>query len=49
MRGRLAPATVNSFQIDDDHPVGTYVYAGTLVGTNGATLVVTVRLTVVRG
>jgi hypothetical protein len=35
--------------IDDDYPVGTYVYKGQLKGSNKTTLMVTVTLTVVRG
>lgn len=34
--------------IDDDYPVGTYVYTGILTGTNGGFLPVTVTLTVTR-
>jgi hypothetical protein len=34
--------------IDDDYPVGRYVYEGTLVGTNDAELLVTITLRVVR-
>jgi len=34
--------------IDDDYPVGTYCYQGTLKGTNGATKMVTVKLKVQR-
>jgi hypothetical protein len=39
----ISPATLT---IDDDYPVGTYVYTGTLKGINGATLPVTVTLVV---
>ena len=35
-------------RIDDDYPAGTYVYTGTLTGSNGATLPVTVTLIVMR-
>lgn len=35
-------------RIDDDYPVGTYVYAGTLPGTNGATVDLRITLKVVR-
>ena len=34
--------------VDDDYPVGTYVYTGTLTGTNEGTLPVTVTLIVIR-
>jgi hypothetical protein len=34
--------------VDDDYPVGTYVYTGTLAAKNGATLPVTVTLIVTR-
>jgi hypothetical protein len=38
----------DSLLIDDDYPVGTYVYKGTLKGTNDATLDITVTLRVER-
>jgi hypothetical protein len=41
----LSPTTLT---IDDDYPVGTYVYKGTLTGSNSATLDVTVTLIVTR-
>jgi len=34
--------------VDDDYPVGTYVYKGTLIGSNGASLPVTVTMIIVR-
>jgi hypothetical protein len=34
--------------VDDDYPVGTYVYSGTVTGTNGATQSVIVTLIVTR-
>ena len=42
------PPGMNGVTIDDDYPVGTYVYSGHLVGTNGATLDLEIKLTVVR-
>jgi len=41
----ISPATLT---IDDDYPVGTYIYTGTLTGINGKTLSVTVTLVVTR-
>ena len=40
--------TMYPLKIDDDYPVGTYTYSGTLIGTNGATRVFTIKMTVVR-
>lgn len=36
----------NALTINDDYPVGTYAYAGTLIGSNGGVLSVTINLTV---
>jgi len=43
------PPAMNGLTIDDDYPIGAYVYTGTLLGTNGATLIVNIKVTVVRG
>lgn len=46
----LSSGTVKNapLRIDDDYPVGSYTYIGTLIGTNKAELDISITMTVVR-